>query len=79
MDKNKKKVSFEEAMQKLENVVSRLEEGNLSLDESLDEFKSGIELYKHCNGILNDIDGKVKQILVKEEGTIEEIDFKEKL
>jgi len=79
MAKKKEKLSFEDAMEELEEVIFKLEEGELTLDKSLDEFQKGIELYKHCNGILNDVDGKIKLMLEKEEGTIEEVDFKEKL
>ncbi len=75
---NNDNLSFEEAMEQLENIISKLEEGNLNLDESLTSFQKGISLYKHCNGILNNIDGEIKLILKKEDGTTEKIDFIEK-
>lgn len=74
MDKELKDIPFEKAMEELEIVVKKLEEGNLSLDDSLEYFKRGIELYKHCNNTLENVEGKVKLILEKE-NTVDEIEF----
>lgn len=79
MNQKKEKQTYEEALQELEEIISKLEEGNLDLDESLDEFQQGIELYKYCNNILKKVDGKIKIILEQENGTLEEIDFDDKL
>lgn len=56
----KKEKSFEENLLELESVVKALETGELSLEESLGEFQRGIEIYKVCNSMLNDVDGKLK-------------------
>lgn len=74
MTKNKN-LSFEEAFDNLEIIVKELEEGNLDIDSSLSKFKEGIDLYRHCNKILNAMDGEIKTILEKEDGTLEEQDF----
>lgn len=79
MNQKKEKQTYEEALEELEEIISKLEEGNLDLDESLDEFQQGIELYKYCNNILKKVDGKIKIILEQENGTLEEIDFDDKL
>lgn len=47
-------MTFEEAMKELETVVSRLESGNISLEESISLYKKSIELSGICNKILND-------------------------
>ncbi len=73
MIENKDNLSFEEAMKQLEEIIGTLEEGNLNLNQSLSEFQKGIILYKHCNNILNKVDGDIKLILEKDD-TIEEID-----
>lgn len=43
-----KKKSFEESLKELESIVSKLESGEMSLEESLDKFESGTKLYKEC-------------------------------
>ncbi|VVB84182.1 Exodeoxyribonuclease 7 small subunit [uncultured archaeon] len=45
-------MSFEEKLLELENIVQKLENGKLSLDESLLTFEKGISLVKECNNIL---------------------------
>ena len=59
----------------LENIVKKLEDGNLTLDQSLEEFQKGIEAYKNCNDMLNKVEGKVK-LIVEENSDIEIFDFK---
>ena len=74
MIENKDNLSFEEAMKQLEEIIGTLEEGNLNLNQSLSEFQKGIILYKHCNNILNKVDGDIKLILEKD-NIIEEVDI----
>ena len=42
------KVTFENAMKQLENIVHELESGNLSLDDSIKKFEEGIKLSNYC-------------------------------
>ncbi len=42
-------MTFDETLEKLNGIVSQLESGNLSLEESLNKFKEGIELSEQCN------------------------------
>lgn len=48
-----KKPDFEASLEELEGLVEALESGELSLAESLDRFKRGIELSKHCHEMLD--------------------------
>lgn len=64
------KLSFEDALKKLEDTIKVLDEGELTLEESLNEFKFGIDMYKHCNNILNDVEGKIELILEDNDGNI---------
>ena len=41
------KINFEESMKELQDVVNKLEKGNLTLDESIEEFQKGIKLSPH--------------------------------
>ncbi len=44
---------FETALQELEGLVERLESGEMDLDESLQHFKRGVEISRHCRAILD--------------------------
>jgi len=59
----KKKMSFEEAMQRLEEIVSRLEEGNVPLEESIGLYEEGMKLGKLCRSMLNEAELKVKKLV----------------
>jgi len=58
-------VKFEQAMARLETIVSELERGELPLDQSLRMFEEGIRLSKTCLKMLEDAEHKV-EILVQE-------------
>ncbi len=57
-----KKVSFEDKLEKLENIVGGLESGELSLEESLKNFSSGVELYNECKKYLSEVEAKVTKL-----------------
>ena len=63
------KIKFEEALKDLEEVVDRLEQGNLSLKDTLSEYEDGIKLYKQCTALLEDAEKKI-QILMKDENGV---------
>lgn len=62
-------------MENLEKIVSELEDGNLSLDDSVKKFEDGIKLSKHCNEILNKAEREITILLEKENGEFEEKNF----
>lgn len=72
--KKEKKLSYEEALERLEAIVSQLEDGELSLEESLKLFKEGMELNKFCAGLLTKAQGEVKKVIEEsaEEYTLED-------
>ncbi|HEX7714313.1 MAG TPA: exodeoxyribonuclease VII small subunit [Bacillota bacterium] len=55
--------SYEEALKRLEEIVERLEGGDLTLEESLSLFEEGIGLAKFCNGKLDAAEGRVEMLL----------------
>ena len=55
---------FEKDMEKLEKIVAALEEGGLSLDESLKRFEEGIKLARRCDKALTQAESKI-EILAK--------------
>lgn len=61
------KDKFEDAMNKLEKIVSKMEEGDISLEESLKLFEEGIKLSRFCNQKLEEAEKRV-EILLKGKG-----------
>lgn len=47
-----KSIKFEDLLKELDEVVKALESGNLSLDESIEKYKKGIELSNECKNLL---------------------------
>jgi len=70
MNKKSKSFNFEEALANLEALVEAMEEGELSLEESLKAFEQGIKLTRECQQALDQAEQKV-QLLVKA-GTLPE-------
>jgi exodeoxyribonuclease VII small subunit len=56
--------SLEIAMSEINTLINQMEQGDLSLEKSLDRFERGIHLIKHCQKILHDAEHKV-QILIQ--------------
>jgi exodeoxyribonuclease VII small subunit len=59
------KYKYEEAINRLEQIIERLEKGNLTLEEALTLFEEGIALTKICSKILDEAEGKI-EILMKD-------------
>ena len=68
------KINFEKSMAELEEIVKKLEGGNISLDEMLTYFEKGTKLVADCNKVLDETEAKLN-ILVKKEGEITKQDF----
>ena len=58
--KKKQPIDFETAMVELEELVSKIEDGNLPLEESLKEFERGIKLSQICQKALTNAEQRVK-------------------
>ncbi|HEY5583938.1 MAG TPA: exodeoxyribonuclease VII small subunit [Ruminiclostridium sp.] len=67
--------SFEEAMLELEQTVSKLEKGDISLEESITNFGHGIELSRYCASKLDEAEKKISILLQDEEGNLIEKEF----
>jgi len=64
-------LSFEEAFRELEETVRRLEEGDLTLDESIALFERGMRLAEYCGEKLDQAELKVKQLIPSVGGEVE--------
>ena len=62
-------LSFEESLEKLEEIVNKLEKGDVPLDEAIDEFNKAMQLVKICNKKLESAEESIAKI-VKENGDI---------
>lgn len=68
-----KKKTFEESMQRLEEIVSQLEKGEAPLDESLALFEEGMRLAADCGKQLDQAEQAVVRLVKGAEGTPEEV------
>ena len=64
------KERFEDALDKLEKIVSKLEEGDIPLEESLKLFEEGIRLSRFCNQRLDEAEKKVEILLKGKNGIL---------
>jgi len=66
-DNNISKLSFEQAIKKLTDIVSKIEDGQISLEQSLTQYEQGMELIKHCRAILQKAEKKIEEISKEKE------------
>lgn len=67
--------TFEQSISELEEIASKLEAGDTSLDESLELFEKGIKLSKSCQKMLDDAEKKVSVLMANEDGEMVKEDF----
>lgn len=70
-ENNNEKIKFEDALERLEKIVSQLEAGELALDESLKIFEEGIKLSRLCSGKLEEAEKKIEVLMRNKEGQLE--------
>ena len=70
-----KKVSFEEAMTRLEEIVRALESGDEGLDRSLKLYEEGIGLVRTCTDRLDRAEQTVKMLQLRADGSVTAVDF----
>ncbi len=63
----KKSLPFEESLTELEQLIERMEQGNLPLEDSLHLFERGVQLTRSCQKSLKEAEQKVR-ILLEENG-----------
>lgn len=71
MQNNKQEIiSFENGIERLEKIVSELDQNNVSLEQALELFGEGIGLVKHCNNLLDSAEAKVKVLIENSDGQL---------
>ena len=70
-----KKLTFEQAMARLEEIVSHLERGDAPMEDALALFEEGTALMKNCSALLDKAEQKVVKLTAQADGTPEETLF----
>ena len=76
MTEKNTELSFEEAMEKLEEIVGKLETGDVPLEKAIDYYQEGMILSKLCSDKINSVQEKMAKIL-NEHGEITNFDVEE--
>ncbi len=76
MPSKKKKPDFEQALSDLETLVNEMEKGDMSLEESLKAFESGVALTRECQTQLASAEQRV-QMLIEQQGQLTLTDFEQ--
>ena len=71
---SKDQIDFESSLKKLEDIVSKLENTDINLEDSVQSFEEGIKLVKDCQKQLSDAELKVKKLL--ENGNVADLEDK---
>jgi len=61
-------LTFEEALKQLEDIVGRLERGDVALEESIELYARGDQLRRHCDKLLKSAEAKVEKIQLTQDG-----------
>lgn len=67
--------TFEQSISELEEIVAKLETGDVTLDESLELFEQGIKLSKSCQKMLDTAEKKVSVLMANEDGEMVKENF----
>lgn len=76
---NEQNLTFEQNMQRLEQIVRAMERGDVALEESLKLFQEGTELIRACDQLLNEAQLQVKKIMTAPDGSPVEEGFDHEL
>lgn len=71
MAKTNKKLKFEDAMARLEEIVGKMESGEIGIEESIDQYEEAMRLAGHCREILENAEQRIHTIRVGADGTVE--------
>lgn len=69
MGRDESELSFEQALDKLEQIVAKLENGDVALEEAIELFQEGMKLSQFCNLKLESVERKI-EMLIEEDGVL---------
>lgn len=61
------KLGFEESIKELTNIVGKIEQGQIPLQDSLEQYEKGMALIKHCRAILQKAEKRIEKITESED------------
>ena len=70
------RISFEEALRRLEEIVEMLESDELPLEKALEVFEEGVRMSRICSEIRQRAELKVEELIRQSDGTIEFVPFR---
>jgi exodeoxyribonuclease VII small subunit len=73
------KLTFEQAIGQLKEIVGKIEQGEIPLQDSLEQYEKGMALIKHCRGILQKAEKRIEKISKEEPSEPESQDDAEPL
>ena len=56
------KLNFEDSIKRLKEIVEKIEQGEIPLQDSLEQYEQGMALIKHCRGILQQAEQRIEKI-----------------
>lgn len=68
MSQNNEKMTFEQAIGRMEDIISRLSDGNLEIDESVSLYEEGVKLAAFCDEKIKEAQRKITLLQEKENG-----------
>ncbi len=76
LDKKIESLEFEEAFERLNKIIDLIDQGDISLDDSINYYEVGILLKNHCEKKLKDAELKIKKVVDNKLEDVDEKDFK---
>lgn len=64
------KLTFEQALARLESIVQAIEQGKVGLQESIQQYEAGMRLIRRCRSILNDAEQTIQKLQLSAEGEL---------
>ena len=61
-------LNFEQAIKALTTIVDKIEQGEVPLQDSLDQYETGMTLIKHCRTLLHDAEARIEVISKQDDG-----------
>ena len=72
MAKKEEKMSLEQVLEKLDETIDKMQSGDVSLEESFELYKKGMDYVKLCNETIEKVEKKV--LMLNQEGTLDELE-----
>ena len=68
---SKRKLSFEEALEKLESLAEEIEEGKVGLEASITKYEEGMKLIQQCRQMLSQAEQRIQKLQEQSDGTLQ--------